>query len=124
MFSGFNDKSIISFEPGKKKVLSSEMARRQLQYGNDMGAALVQDANGYVFNTVAFDALTAAGDRKKFVGIVSQTLADQIARTETTSECECSRRHGLFGVFNCHVTDTKQRPAFVPVSKIMGSILL
>lgn len=107
---GFGEKVI--FTTDNKKRVTSEEARKNLKYVEDLGTALVQDAGGYVF---ALNLLQKMTDKKKSTSIIASVIAEQLARTEITSECECSYKHGIFPAEECSMIDKKQRPVQVNI---------
>jgi hypothetical protein len=79
---------------------SVEMAQK-MKYTDDMGVDLTKQ-RGYVFNLNAYNT-----EKKKFVGVVSYVLADNIARTEVTSECTCELKGGLYPETKCEAKSTQ-----------------
>lgn len=95
-----------------RKSGSLEEARKHLKYSEDLGTELVQDAEGYVFN---LNVLKKSTDKKKITNIISGAIAEQLARTEVTSECECVYKNGLFPAEDCELKNKKQRPTLVKI---------
>lgn len=107
----FNEKTILSLDAIKKRQVSGSTAqqRNALEYSTDLGIETTLKAGGYVFNANAFQDAKTPAERKKFVGVVAGALAEHLARTETSAECECELVDGLYAQTDCEVTDTKWR---------------
>lgn len=105
---GFSSKQVLQLSDAKKRAgYGSTELRSHLTYGRDLGVDVVQNVeSGYAFNLPSY-LKAAAADKKNFVNVAANALADQLARNEITNDCACYLRHGLFAREECVVRDTK-----------------
>jgi hypothetical protein len=111
---GFNSKTVLTVADSKKRTnIGSAEMRNNLKYDTDMGIDLVQDVNGYVF---VLDNFVGAKPpvKKQYITVLTNVLADNISRTEVSSDCVCQLNYGLYAEEKCEVKETKFLPA--PVS--------
>lgn len=111
---GFNGKHVLQLTDAKKRSnFGSTDLRSHVAYGKDLGVDVIQNSeSGYVFSLNNYIAL-ADKEKKQFISVAANALADQIARTEVTNECACILRHGLFAREECILKDSKQLPPIV-----------
>ncbi|KAG4078631.1 hypothetical protein HA402_015221 [Bradysia odoriphaga] len=107
---GFNPDSVLLFG---KKGKTTEL-REKLTYDADLGVDLVQANNGYSFTLTNFNETK---DKKAFIQHMTAAIADDLARTEYTLNCECELRHGLFAYEKCHQVESRLLP---PIVKARG----
>lgn len=88
---GFNDKSVL-FMPGQKPRPGGD--RQHINYGDDMGVDLVQSGNGYTFSLTNYDALDQP-NQKHFLKVAASSIANQMTKVESESECVCVLHQGL-----------------------------
>lgn len=84
--------------------------RAHIKHEADLGIELVEGKNdGYVIDLNNYKSLDEK-NRKKFLGVATQAIADQIDRTEYKNQCTCSIHGGLVAEELCHVlsVDKKQ----------------
>lgn len=116
---GFNAKHVLQLNEAKKRTnFGSTELRTHLNYGSDLGIDVIQSAKtGYVFSLTNYNALSDK-DKKQFVSVAANALADQIARTEITNECVCYLYKGLYAQEVCVAKDTKSLPPVVCILAI------
>jgi hypothetical protein len=110
---GFNSKTVLTVADSKKRTnIGSAEMRNNLKYDTDMGIELVQDVNGYVF---VLDNFVGAKPpvKKQYVTVLTNVLADNISRTEVSSDCVCQLNYGLHAEEKCEAKDTKFLPPAV-----------
>lgn len=114
---GFNSNHVLQLNDAKKRSnFGSTELRTHLNYGRDLGISIIQHAKtGYVFSLTNYNAL-ADKDKKQFVSVAANALADQIARTEITNECVCYLHKGLFAQELCVAKDRKTLPPVVCIT--------
>lgn len=112
---GFNTNHVLQLTDAKKRSnFGSTELRSHLDYGQDLGIDIVQgSSNGYVFSLTNYNALPSDKEKKQFISVAANALADQIARTEISNECVCYLDHGLFAKELCVAKDTKVLPPVV-----------
>lgn len=104
---GFSSDSVIQF--GKNKGKTADI-RQKLTYDADLGIDLVQSNNGYAFTLTNFNETK---DKKAFIQQMTAAIADDLARTEYTLNCECQLRYGLFAYEKCHQVESRMLPPIV-----------
>lgn len=98
---GFNDKSVL-YMPGHK---GRSTDRQHLQYGTDLGIDVVQSSNhGYSFSLTNYLAQNPENQRK-FVKAAAQAIGSQVTKTESTADCACVLKYGLFAQELCFETE-------------------
>lgn len=97
----------------KRTNIGSTELRSQLSYETDLGIELVQQGDGYVFNLDNYQPLKSPNEKKQFIKVIANTLADQISRTEISSDCVCQLKAGLFAEEKCVSNDKKLLPAIL-----------
>jgi len=103
---GFNSRLVATLDGKDAKK------RQKLQFENDMGIDFVLNNGGWVFATQNFDSLKA-GEQKKFLNQVTNSIADTLFKTEIVSECLCMPVYGLHAQHACSIKSTN----FVPNKK-------
>lgn len=117
---GFGRHTTFGLDAVQKKtrqvVGGTQEQRDALQLsGDDLGAELVQDAGGYVFDVGSWETAKPA-EQKKWLGVVAAAVADRVARTETELRCRCGVELGWAPVETCLVAETKWKAAIALVS--------
>lgn len=110
----------IALPPNGKKQVSNYEQRQKLTYADDLGIELVLAADGYAFNS-AYYVGAKDPDKKRFVGVVSTSIAEQISRNEVTSECKCEAANSISAHQSCTVKESRLRPqVVVSISKYLS----
>lgn len=122
ILSGFNAKTVLQISDAKKKTnLGSTDMRPNIKYDSgDMGVDMVQNVNGFVFALQNFNQLRQAREKKSYVTVMVNALADQISRTEIHSDCTCELDSGLYPVERCKAKETNLLP---PVVSFLNSLI-
>lgn len=108
----FNSKQFLTYDSIKKnrQVTGVPYSKTNaISYNLDLGIETTIESGGYVFDLNAYQTAKTAGDKKKFIGVVAGALAEHLARTEVTAECECTLHGGLYATDSCTLTDSKWR---------------
>jgi hypothetical protein len=112
-YLGFNAKVVLQVGDAKKRTnIGNVEMRNNLKYDADLGIDLVQDVNGYVFVLDNFIGAKVPF-KKQYVTVLTNTLADNIARTEVQSDCVCELKYGLHAEEKCDAKETKLLPPSV-----------
>lgn len=89
---GFNKRVAIQMSDGKKRTnIGSTDVRGQLKYNTDLG---IEHTDGYIVsldNYVQYKI--ASKERKQFLTILLNAIADQMARNEYDFDCKCILTH-------------------------------
>lgn len=123
---GFNSKLVLQLSDVKKRTnIGSTELRSHLVHGSDLGIDIVQSTKtGYIFSLNNYNNLPSDKERKQFIGVIANALADELARNEVTNECVCYLHHGMFAKELCLVKESKELPPVVSLSNFMDTFLL
>lgn len=114
----FNAKQFLTLDAVKKnkQVVGVPYSKTNaISYIKDLGIDTTIESGGYVFDLNSYQAAKTSADKKKFVGVVAGALAEHLARTEVTSDCECNITNGLYATDSCDSSQTKWRAPTVSV---------
>lgn len=111
---GFTNKLVLQLSDAKKRSnFGSTDLRSHINYGRDLGIDAVQNIDtGYSFSLTNYLGL-ADKDKKQFINVAANALADQLARTEVINDCVCYLKHGMYAHDQCVVRESKQLPPIV-----------
>ncbi|XP_055383893.1 apolipophorins [Condylostylus longicornis] len=110
---GKPNEKVVGFNKRALAMLGGTNKREKLEYSYDPFIDILINDDSWVFALNSFKQLKTPDQKKLYTQRVSSIIADQLYKTEVTSNCVCSLKYGLHGEVQC----TKQSYEFNPSKK-------